>query len=155
MDIVDQYHKSADNSKEQDLFIIRKACVKDVKEILELINGFAQLNLMLPRGPRYLYENIRNFVIAVSKNAPSAGKAMLKGTRPKGAVYLLMLRGKPELEAFYKDAQVSLFINVVHFSADIVAVPSYSIEGNMQKLSYLFTWKSVFYHIEDIDLSPG
>lgn len=83
MNIVDQYHKNADNSKEQELFTIRKACVTDVKEILELINGFAQLNLMLPRGPQYLYENIRDFVIAVPKSASITGKAMPKGTRPK------------------------------------------------------------------------
>ena len=59
-----------------------------------------------------------------------------------------MLRGKAEpcelaslanLEAFYKDTQVGLFISDVHFSADIMAVPPYSIEGNMQKLSDLFT----------------
>ena len=83
MDIVDQYHKNADKSKGQELFIIRKASVTDVKEILELINGFAQLNLMLPRGPQYLYENIRDFVIAVPKSASITGKAMSKGTRPK------------------------------------------------------------------------
>ena len=83
MDIVDQYHKNADKSKGQELFIIRKASVTDVKEILELINGFAQLNLMLPRGPQYLYENIRDFVIAVPKSSSITGKAMSKGTRPK------------------------------------------------------------------------
>ena len=85
MNIEDQYHKSADNSKQQEFFIIRKACVTDVKEILELINGFAQLNLMLPRGPQYLYENIRDFVIAVPKSASITGKAMPKGTRLKNA----------------------------------------------------------------------
>ena len=44
---------------------LRKACVSDVKGILELVNGFAASNLMLPRGPQYLYENISDFVVAV------------------------------------------------------------------------------------------
>ncbi len=44
---------------------IRKACVTDVKGILTLINSFAASNLMLARGPQYIYENIRDFVVAV------------------------------------------------------------------------------------------
>jgi len=83
MNIVDQYCRNAENSKEQEPFIIRKACVADVKDILELINGFAQLNLLLPRGPQYLYENIRDFVIAVPKSASMTGKAMPEETGPK------------------------------------------------------------------------
>jgi len=83
INIVGQYHENGDNSKEQDLFIFRKACVADVKEILELINGFAQSNLMLPRGPQYLYENIRDFFIAVPKSPSITEKARPKGKRPK------------------------------------------------------------------------
>ena len=49
---------------------IEKAEIRDVEEILDLINGFATSNLMLPRGPQYLYENIRDFVIASDQNAP-------------------------------------------------------------------------------------
>ena len=49
---------------------IWKAQIRDVEEILELVNGFAASNLMLPRGPQYLYENIRDFVIAVDANVP-------------------------------------------------------------------------------------
>jgi amino-acid N-acetyltransferase len=45
-------------------FPIRKATVSDVRGILQLINGFAAANLMLPRGPRDLFENIRDFVVA-------------------------------------------------------------------------------------------
>jgi amino-acid N-acetyltransferase len=44
---------------------IRKARVTDVKGILTLINSFAASNLTLARGPQYIYENIRDFVIAV------------------------------------------------------------------------------------------
>lgn len=49
---------------------IQKAQVRDVEEILELVNAFAASNLMLPRGPQYLYENIRDFVIASDRNVP-------------------------------------------------------------------------------------
>jgi amino-acid N-acetyltransferase len=42
---------------------LRKAYVSDVEEILTLINDCASSNLMLARGPRYLYENIRDFAV--------------------------------------------------------------------------------------------
>lgn len=50
--------------------VIQKAQIRDVEEILELVNGFAASNLMLPRGPQYLYENIRDFVIACDPTVP-------------------------------------------------------------------------------------
>lgn len=49
---------------------IQKAVIRDVKEMLDLINLYASSNLMLPRGPQYLYENIRDFVIAADCSAP-------------------------------------------------------------------------------------
>jgi amino-acid N-acetyltransferase len=49
---------------------ILKPGIRDVGEILDLVNGFAAANLMLPRGPQYLYENIRDFVIAVDREMP-------------------------------------------------------------------------------------
>jgi len=54
--------------KEEREIVIQKARIGDVEEILELINAFAAMNLMLPRGPQYLYENIRDFVIACDSN---------------------------------------------------------------------------------------
>ncbi len=54
----------------QHKIVIQKAQIRDVEEILDLVNGFAALNLMLPRGPQYLYENIRDFVIASDRNVP-------------------------------------------------------------------------------------
>ncbi len=50
--------------------VIQKAQIRDVEEIIELVNTFAASNLMLPRGPQYLYENIRDFVIACDRNVP-------------------------------------------------------------------------------------
>jgi len=50
--------------------VIQKPHVSDVEGILDLINDFAAKNLMLSRGPQYLYENIRDFIIAVDMNVP-------------------------------------------------------------------------------------
>ena len=56
-------------------FPIRKATVSDVKGMLELINGFAGANLMLPRGPKDLFENIRDFVVATEHKAAPGQEA--------------------------------------------------------------------------------
>jgi len=34
-----------------------------VGECITLINSYASSNLILPRGPKYFYENIRDFVV--------------------------------------------------------------------------------------------
>jgi amino-acid N-acetyltransferase len=44
--------------------MIRKAKISDIREIQELINFFAQQDLMLPRSLNELYENIRDFWVA-------------------------------------------------------------------------------------------
>jgi len=53
---------------------IRKAKVCDVKNIMALVNRFAASNLMLPRGPQYLYENIRDFVVAIDPDDSAANQ---------------------------------------------------------------------------------
>jgi amino-acid N-acetyltransferase len=50
--------------------VIKKAQVRDVQEILDLVNAYAAADMMLPRGPQYLYENIRDFVIASDHKVP-------------------------------------------------------------------------------------
>ncbi|MDX9787967.1 MAG: N-acetyltransferase [Desulfobacterales bacterium] len=50
---------------------VRKARVADVRGILTLVNSFAASNLMLARGPQYIYENIRDFVVAVDDRRKS------------------------------------------------------------------------------------
>ena len=57
-------------AKDESRIAIQKAQIRDVEEIIELVNGFAARNLMLPRGPQYVYENIRDFVIASDRNVP-------------------------------------------------------------------------------------
>ena len=66
----EKFRKVIKKPKEDSRIVILKAQIRDVEEILELVNGFAASNLMLPRGPQYLYENIRDFVIAVDENVP-------------------------------------------------------------------------------------
>jgi amino-acid N-acetyltransferase len=44
--------------------MIRKAQIRDIKEIQELINSFAKQDLMLPRSLNELYENLRDFWVA-------------------------------------------------------------------------------------------
>ena len=43
---------------------LRRANVRDVPEVLEIINRWAGLQEMLPRSPLSLYESIRDFRIA-------------------------------------------------------------------------------------------
>ena len=66
----EKFRKVVKKPKEDSRIVIQKAQIRDVEEILDLINGFASSNLMLPRGPQYLYENIRDFVIAVDNSIP-------------------------------------------------------------------------------------
>ncbi len=44
--------------------MIRKAKIKDIKQIQKLINSYAAKDLMLPRSLNELYENIRDFWVA-------------------------------------------------------------------------------------------
>ena len=41
--------------------MIRKAKIKDIKQIQQLINYFATKDLMLPRSLNEIYENLRDF----------------------------------------------------------------------------------------------
>lgn len=62
--ITEAYQISGDKNGDGVSVNIRKAEISDVRNILDLVNGFASQNLMLSRGPQYLYENIRDFVVA-------------------------------------------------------------------------------------------
>lgn len=66
----DKFRKILIKPDEDREIIIEKAQVRDVQEILDLINGYAAADTMLPRGPQYLYENIRDFVIACDHKVP-------------------------------------------------------------------------------------
>jgi amino-acid N-acetyltransferase len=66
----EEFHKVLMKPDDEHQIVIQKAQVRDVQEMLDLINGFAAADIMLPRGPQYLYENIRDFVIASDRNVP-------------------------------------------------------------------------------------
>jgi len=66
----DKFTTIVTSARDERRIAIQKAQIRDVKEIIELVNGFAAMNLMLPRGPQYVYENIRDFVIASDRNVP-------------------------------------------------------------------------------------
>src|SRR3989338_7050274 len=46
--------------------MMRKAKIEDIKKIQNLINYFAQQDLMLPRSLNELYENIRDFWVCLA-----------------------------------------------------------------------------------------
>lgn len=48
--------------------ILSKAIMKDIPQIFELVNSFADEHMMLPRPLVSLYENIRDFVVARENN---------------------------------------------------------------------------------------
>lgn len=48
--------------------MIRKAKIKDIRQIQELINTFAKQDVMLPRSLNELYENIRDFWVMEDKS---------------------------------------------------------------------------------------
>jgi len=54
------YHK-------EEVVVIRKANVTDVKKIQKLINYYAKRDKMLPRSLNELYENIRDFFVYVER----------------------------------------------------------------------------------------
>lgn len=47
---------------------IRRALISDIKEIQNLVNDYARKEQMIPRSVNELYENIRDFVVAVDKH---------------------------------------------------------------------------------------
>ena len=53
--------------------IIRKALLKDVPDIQSLVNYYASKNEMLPKSLSVLYENIRDFYVAIDENEKLIG----------------------------------------------------------------------------------
>jgi len=56
--------------------MIRKAKIKDIKQVQELINSFARKDIMLPRSLNELYENLRDFWVAEEKGKVVGCSAM-------------------------------------------------------------------------------
>ncbi len=58
------------------LKMIRKAVIKDIKQIQALIGSFAKQDIMLPRSLNELYENIRDFWVSIDNGKISACAAL-------------------------------------------------------------------------------
>jgi amino-acid N-acetyltransferase len=52
--------------------MIRKAQLADVNEMHRIINHYAESQLMLPKTQLQLYENLRDYSVAVDSNNPNA-----------------------------------------------------------------------------------
>ncbi len=63
-----------------DNLTIRRAHVFNVEDILALINSCATTNLILPRGPKYIYENIRDFVVVEAQTEMGVPKIVACGS---------------------------------------------------------------------------
>jgi amino-acid N-acetyltransferase len=57
--------------------MLRKAQIKDAPKIRELVNGFAKKDLMMPRSLNEIFENIRDFWVAVDSQRKLIGCAGL------------------------------------------------------------------------------
>lgn len=62
---------------------IRPACVSDVHGMSALINQYASANVMLARGPQYLYQHIQDYMVVTS---PAGDGEVVVGC---GAVHVL------------------------------------------------------------------
>jgi amino-acid N-acetyltransferase len=59
---------------------LRRAYASDADQILELISGYASSNLMLQRGPKYIYENIRDFAVVEWEGKKAEPKVIACGS---------------------------------------------------------------------------
>ena len=59
---------------------IRRACVSDVEQLLILINECDASEVMLPRGPKYLFENIRDFVVVEGQTTATERRIVACGS---------------------------------------------------------------------------
>lgn len=65
--------------------VIRAATVRDVHGMSALINEYASSNVMLPRGPQYLYLHIQDYMVITAPSAETGGEEVIAC----GAVHVL------------------------------------------------------------------
>ena len=65
--------------------VIRPATVEDVHGMSALINQYASANVMLARGPQYLYQHIQDYMVATAP-AADGGRDVIVAC---GAVHVL------------------------------------------------------------------
>lgn len=64
---------------------IRPARVSDVHSMSALINQYASANVMLARGPQYLYQHIQDYLVATAPNEDDGSETVIAC----GAVHVL------------------------------------------------------------------
>jgi amino-acid N-acetyltransferase len=62
---------------QESYYTIRKAKIKDVKDIKKLLEIYVEKGIMLPRSLSELYENIRDFYICENRNGEIIGTSSL------------------------------------------------------------------------------
>ena len=65
--------------------VIRSATVRDVHGMSALINHYASSNVMLARGPQYLYQHIQDYMVATAPSADDGHEVVVAC----GAVHVL------------------------------------------------------------------
>jgi amino-acid N-acetyltransferase len=65
---------------EREQLTFRRACVSDVEQLLIVINECDASEVMLPRGPKYLFENIRDFVVVEAQTSPAQRRIVACGS---------------------------------------------------------------------------
>ena len=65
--------------------VIRSATVRDVHGMSALINHYASSNVMLARGPQYLYQHIQDYMVATAPSADDGQEVVVAC----GAVHVL------------------------------------------------------------------
>ncbi|PIE68097.1 MAG: GNAT family N-acetyltransferase [Deltaproteobacteria bacterium] len=130
-------HNTFKKDKTSGRIIIRKANVGDVKNIMELVNPFAASNLMLPRGPQYLYENIRDFAIAIDPDGAEANQSQDHNGRGRfmgcGSLHVLW-RDIAEVRALAIDADYH------HMGVGKAIIEFIKQESRELKIKHLYTF---------------
>ncbi len=125
------------DAKDKRQIVIQKAQIRDAEEILELVNGFAASNLMLPRGPQYLYENIRDFVIASDKDVP-----VYSLTETKEVLHMIVACGS--LHVLWEDIAeiraLAIHPNYQHLGVGSKLVEFMKVEAKQLGIRRLFTF---------------
>lgn len=125
------------DAKDKRQIVIQKAQIRDAEEILELVNGFAASNLMLPRGPQYLYENIRDFVIASDKDVP-----VYSLTETKEVLHLIVACGS--LHVLWEDIAeiraLAIHPDYQHLGLGSKLVEFMKVEAKQLGIKRLFTF---------------
>ncbi len=65
--------------------VARPAKVRDVHGMSALINQYASTNVMLARGPQYLYQHIQDYLVVTAPNAENGAETVIAC----GAVHVL------------------------------------------------------------------